>query len=514
MAIVEFVVDPTRGKLTTGHLIRAGTEVVSDAVKGQECRFRTCYPVTLWPLELVSAGFEAPREPFPARSATCLKLELACRGGVKLDDLTLDSLRFYLQEDDIVVQRLYELLFNHALGLDVRAAGSRTPAVSMSAAALRPVGLSESDGLLPYPKRSFAGFRLLQEYFTFPQKFLFFDITGLKRALAHRLGEGMEIRIYLDAMPRFERPVSRDVFRLGATPIVNLFSTVAEPLRVLHTRSEYRLVPDRRHEDSHEVYSVDAVRSIVADRGAPDLLAPLYAFRHEFEGKEPAGYWYAVRRPSERADDVGTDVYLSLVDASQRPLPAIQTLSVQVTCTNRELPGRLELRGNIDRFHLEEAVPARIRCLIGPTKPIRSHMSGATHWQLISHLALSYLSLCEDGGESLREMLRVYNFADDPNARRSNEGQIDAITNVSSRRVVRRPRSMPWNGFCRGLEVRIGFDHGRFSAGTPFLFAAVLEVFLGLYASINSFTQLVATSGDGKEIVKQWPPRAGEQILL
>src|SRR5262249_35762332 len=139
MAIVQFVVDPTRGKLTSGHYIPSGTPIINDAISGHECHFRTCYPVTLWPLELVAAGFEAPREPFPAGAATCLRLELACRGGVKLDNLGLDTLRFYLDDDDITVQRLYELLFNHTLSLDVRALGSRVPVLTLPRTALRTV---------------------------------------------------------------------------------------------------------------------------------------------------------------------------------------------------------------------------------------------------------------------------------------------------------------------------------------------------------------------------------------
>jgi type VI secretion system protein ImpG len=47
-----------------------------------------------------------------------------------------------------------------------------------------------------------------------------------------------------------------------------------------------------------------------------------------------------------------------------------------------------------------------------------------------------------------------------------------------------------------------------------YLFASVIEQFLALYASMNSFTQLVATTRQRKEVLREWPPRAGRRMLL
>ena len=73
---------------------------------------------------------------------------------------------------------------------------------------------------------------------------------------------------------------------------------------------------------------------------------------------------------------------------------------------------------------------------------------------------------------------------------------------------------MPWNGFCRGIEVTLEFDEDRYVGSGVFLFASVLEKFFGLYGSLNSFTQLVAVTKQREEPLKRWLPRAGEQILL
>ena len=151
-----------------------------------------------------------------------------------------------------------------------------------------------------------------------------------------------------------------------------------------------------------------------------------------------------------------------------------------------------------------------MRCLTKPTDAIRAPLRHGAQWRLISHLSLNYLSLCDGGGEALREILKLYDFSDSLVVQQ----HIAGITQVQSRRIVGRPASMPWNGFCRGMEVTVEFDEEKYVGSGVFLFAAVLEKFLGLYASLNSITQMIATSQQRERPLKRWPPRAGEQILL
>jgi type VI secretion system protein ImpG len=133
---------------------------------------------------------------------------------------------------------------------------------------------------------------------------------------------------------------------------------------------------------------------------------------------------------------------------------------------------------------------------------------------LISHLSLNHLSLVEGqrGGdpEALREILMLYDFMDSAATRK----QILGLRKIQSRRVVRQTGSRIGTGFVRGIETTLEFDETQFVGSGVFLFAAVLERFLGLYASVNSFTQLVAKSEQREGILKKWPPRAGEQNLI
>jgi len=515
MSIVEFVLDREQGKITSGYPLAKGSMLYSQPVNGAPCRFRTCYPVTLWPLEITAAQFESPdRVSSAPKAAALLRLELRCFPGTTFSQLQIDSLRFFLQGDSQLTFALYELLCNNTSQVQFRPLGEQKAVkpVLLPPRCLRPVGFGPDEGMLPYTPRSFLGYRLLQEYFALPEKFLFFDLGELNRAVQAKFRDGIEVLFFLNKAPRLEQPISADTFRLGCTPVVNLFQQVAEPIRLTHTEPEYRVIPDVGRQTTTEVYSVDSVVSTSPYLPEPIVFAPFYSFKHAAEREQQQAFWNITRRPSPRKGDTGTEVYLSLVDLNFRPtLPALETLTVHVTCTNRDLPGKLPFGGDRGDFELEGAAPlSRIRCLKKPTETVRPPLRRGAQWRLISHLSLNYLSICEGGREALQEILRLYDFADSSVIRQ----QIAGVTNVTSRRVVGRPASMPWNGFCRGIEVTIEFDEDQYVGSGVFLFASVLEKFLGLYGSLNSFTQLVAVTKQREEPLKRWTPRAGEQILL
>ena len=514
MSVVQFVLKPNPGQLNNGCSIERGSVLSSPPVAGTPCHFRTCYPLTLWPIEVVSARLTPPDIGTSSKSVATIKINLRCVGGSKFADLSLGSLRFFIDGESQLTYPLYELLFNSLCEVHLKGGDGKIPSVpvSLPKSALQPVGFASHEALLPYPSRSFQGYRLLQEYFAFPQKFLFFELQGLHRMAASGFGETVEVSFHLDRLPRLEQAITLNTFRLGCTPIINLFNRIAEPIRWNHAQTEYRVVPDVRRPNSTEVYSIDGVSVTTPDMPEAIPYEPFYSFKHH-GSVDQRPFWHAVRRPSERKGDSGTEMYLSLVDLDFQPSrPASETVVVHTTCTNRDLPGKLPFGGDRGDFELEGVAPpvARIRCLVKPTETLRIPMGGGLQWRLISHLSLNYVSISQGGEEALREMLALYNFSDSPTTRQ----QIAGIVRLSTQQVVRRLASMGGNGFCRGLQITIEFDEERYVGHGVFLFASVLEQFLGLYASINSFSQLIATSRQRKEPVKQWPPRTGAQILL
>jgi len=512
MSVAEFTLDPAQGKVTTGYEIPRHTLLYSRPVDGTQCRFRTGYPVVLWPVTLASARFDVP-EP-RSKALGLLRMELRTQGGMPFRELELDRLRFYLDGEGQSAHTLYELLVNRTREIWIKpvdAKANHKPVV-LPASCLQPVGFGTEEGLLPYLPHAFMGYRLLQEYFTFPQKFLFVDMTGLQNAARLDLADKMEILILLDQAPRVDHVITLDNFKLGCAPVVNLFPQVAEPVRLDHTQHEYRVIPDVRRQQAYEVYSIADAVLTAADSLTTQPVQPLYSVHHGGTDDQPMAYWYAARRPAERKGDTGTELFISLVDLDVRPaLPPFETLTLRTLCTNRDLPRKLSADDVGGEFELEGAAPvSRIRALIKPTDPVRPPLSGERQWRLISHLSLSYLSLASGGPEALQEILGLYDFSGSAVIRQ----HIAGILSLDSRRVVRRPTVMGWHGFCRGMEITLQFDEDKYVGSGVFLFASVLERFLGLHASLNSFTQLIATSRQRDTPIKRWPPRAGEQVLL
>ena len=527
MSIVQFHVDPEQGKSSTGVTIPRNAMLYSRPVEGFPCKFRTCYDTTIWPLDVGNARWITPdRLSPPVRlqepAVAALSLELACLPDIDFTKISVPFLRFHLNGESSFIHSLYELLCNNCVQIQLRdkTANSRKPPIYLDASHLVPVGFKPADAMLPYPSNSFTGYRLLQEYFTFPEKFFFLDLTGLEVLSKAAFGPKVEIIFLIERFERAERQqmlelnVTPKTIALNCSPIVNLFPMSAEPILLDHTKFEYPVVPDARRQMALEVFSVDEVGSI--DRESHEIVEfhPFYRFRHASTRKETLqqAYWYASRKPSVRRNDEGTDVFLTLMDLSGRPThPDFDTFTVHCTCSNRDLAHRLPLGSASGDFEIE-GIPALKRsvALRKPTVPVRPPWGKGVLWRLISHLSLNYLSLVEGGREAFQEMLRLYNFVSSPYL----EKQISGIVELTSKRHFARVVSEEGIGFVRGRQVEIIFDEEQFVGGGVYLFASVVEHFLGLYASLNSFSQLTALTQQRKEPLRQWQPRAGQAILL
>jgi type VI secretion system protein ImpG len=521
MTVAQFHSDPDSGKLTSALKIPKGTVLYSRPVEGVPCKFRTSYDTTLWPFKVSQAQWMTPdrvRPALRASEAAVLRVEMECFPDVSFEKLELDTLSFYLNGESSVIHALYELLCRNCVRILLRdPARPKAPLYEISARNLQPMGFGENEDVLPYPRRSFIGYRLLQEYFAFPEKFFFMSLQGLSQLQQAGFNTKAELLFMISPFEqdgrhqRLEVAVNDRTLRLGCAPIVNLFSQVAEPILVDQTRHQYPVVPDARRRQTMEIYSVDEVVSTDAETHETVAYHPLYSERHAVQGTSPA-YWYINRSVSNRKGDEGTDVFLSLVDISARPMELdYDTVTVRCTCTNRDLVSRLPFGSEAGDFEMTGgAAIKRIVALHKPTRTLRPPLDGRTLWSLISHLSLNYLSIVDDGKESLQKILELYNFSDSADIKK----QISGIAAVSSRRHFTRVASDYGIGFARGTRVEIEFDEEQFSGSGAYLFASVLEKFLGLYTSMNSFTQLVARSRQRREALEEWAPRAGQSILI
>lgn len=514
MTILRFHSDPEAAE---PYEVAGGTELDTEPVSGAPCRFRTAYPVTLWPVELAEARlmerpYTVPPGTGDGKAGAVLHLRFETTAdGLPFTELGLDSLRLFLRGARHQTLSLYECLMNRVTHVALADGPDDDAALRLKADRVRPVGFEPEDGMLPYPAASFLGYRLLTEYFAFPDKFLFVDITGLGAKTMVRAGESLHVYVFFSGVPgELLRTVTKDSFALGCAPAVNLLRRRAEPILLTETASRYRVEPDARAPQSLEVWSVDHVSASDADGERIDYL-PFHGVRHATEGGE--AFWYAARTDGS-PERGGSEVWLTLTEADLSAASrAGATLSVETTCVNRDLPAKLPFGGGHPRLSLVEPGGAitRIECLTPPTPTLRPPLGNGARWRLISHLALNHLSLMGEGAdEALREILRLYDYRDDPETRTA----IESILRIDAKPGAARVPGRAGPVACRGVEAELEVDPDGFPAGGAYLAAAVLERFLTLHVGINGYVRLTARLKGRPGQLARWAPRSGDRVLI
>ena len=480
MAVVQFHPDLQEGQLAGGVPLPRGTTLRSLLGKGDQtpCEFRTAAEVMLFPLRIEEAAYYPGRDlaalglgGFPGAKAG-LRLRLKTTGGQGFHQVALDRLPIFLQGPDELPMQILEQLIGHSLAVGVRSAAASNSALEMlDRRVIQSYGFDDEEALLPFGMRSFHGYRLVQEYFAFPERFRSVDLQGLEPAVRKFRTDTIDLVIALDApADELEGTVDAENFLLFCAPAVNLFTRRADRIHVTEGEHEYHVIPDRTRPLDYEVCAISEVEGIGATPDDRRQFLPFYAL-HDTSGRGDRQPYYAIRRlpralsaaqkrSGARSHYVGHEVFISIVDATSAPFPPdLRQLSVKTLCTNRDLPLHMPIgRGNTD-FSLVEGAPVEsVRCVAGPTRPRLTHAEGETAWRLINHLSLNYLSLCdsdeEQGAAALREILRLYAETSDAHIAK----QVEGLRSVRTRPVTRR---LPGPGpitFGRGLEVTVQFD--------------------------------------------------------
>jgi type VI secretion system protein ImpG len=497
----------------------AGIAIDTEPVRGEELRFRTTAPVTLWPIEVETVRLSglpivAPANPAAAGATGVLRITLRCASPeVTFTQLGADRLRFFLRGPTNQALALYELLGAHAISIAYADNAVDPAPVIVPASAIEPVGFSPDEALLPWSARGFSGFRLLSEYFAFPEKFLFLDITRMDAKTLVSSGNRLDIFIYLDrSLPELERTIGPASLALGCTPLVNLFPQRCEPVTLSHQDTEYRVVPDARRPRAAEVWSVERVRETLPDGS----FRPWRPFHRLTEGDPEhaisGGFYHLARRAAEPGVP-GTEVFIAPHDPEFDPdKPAEATLSIDALCVNRDLPTDLPFGGVHPRLRLVEgaAAVAALTAVTAATSTLRPPLRETGFWRLISHLSLGHLSVTggPEGAAALKEVLRLYDLRGTAETRAA----VEALTGVSAGPGTARAPGRA-GGFCRGLDVALEFDPRAWQDGGLYLLAAVLERFLALHGTINSFTRTRVTLRGRPGTAAAWPARSGTRVL-
>jgi len=535
MAVAQFEPNYSEGSLAEGVPLPRQTVLRTVLGRGEQtpCEYRTAHDLKLWPIELVDAEYFTHARGLGDSDSGALsgkagiRLRLKATAGTTFDKLPIDSLPVFLQGTEDVPGRIYEQIVADVTAAVIRPVdpGQNWSEV-LRAEQVRPIGFDDDEALLPYGARSFQGYRLLQEYFAFPQRYLFVEFTGLRKLLARHEATEIDLMVlFKRSDPSIENGITKKNFGLYCTPVINLFSKRADRIHLDSGRNEYQLVIDRTKPMDFEVFDVLSVKGHGTGAEPDRDFRRFYSCDDFYRGASDEAYFTVRREPrlessirkdrGRRASYESSDTFLSIVDSQQAPFsPDLRQLSARVMATNRDLPLQLVFGTGKTDFTVESGAPVgAVRCVAGPTRPRPSHAGGRdVPWRLISHLSLNYLSLTDDTGEganALRELLTLYADTND----RVMAQQIEGLHSVKTRPITRRIPGPGPMAFGRGLEITLACDDAAFQGSGAFLLGAVLDRFFAKYVSINSFTQTVLrTSGRGE--IMRWPLRAGRRPVL
>ena len=535
MTVLQFQPDLNEGALAEGFFIPRDTGVKSVLGRGERtaCEYRTAHDVTLWPLQLADARYlhgsalTNAGGGIPKAAAAALVFRLRATAGLTFDKLAMDRLPIFLRGSDELRMRVYEQVIGHTLGLVVQPAGPE-PAwrEHLGKGCVRQVGFDDAHALLPRSPRSFQGYRLLQEYFAFADRFLFVELTGLASGVRRHQGNELELVVLLDRHDQaLEDSFDAELFALFCSPAINLFPKRSDRIHLSDRADEYHVVMDRTRPMDYEVHSVLGVSGYGMGVEPEQTFQPFYAPQEWLSGREHRAFYSLHREPrvlsmeqrrvGSRSSYIGSEVFIALVDGDEAPYRSdLRQLGISALCTNRDLPLSLSLGVGETDFTMATGAPVQaIRAVLTPTRPRPAFPEGDTAWRLVSHLSLNYLSLCdnspEEGAAALRELLELYANAADP----AIQAQIKGVRSVRSRPDTDR---LPGPGpafFARGLVLTLELDKASFEGSGMFLFSAVMEQFFAKYVAINSWTKTVVRTNDGDEVT-QWPTRIGRRHRL
>ncbi len=534
MLVARFDPDLSDGALLGGYRVPRGTMMRALPGKNERtaCEFRTAHDTTLWPLRLTEAqyytrdlGTLGLSAAGGARAALRFRFEITAGGnGDALKQLP--HLDLYIRGNDEIPVRIYEQLIGRQTTTYLRPVepGRLPVARPLGAQAVRRVGMSEEEALLPSSPRTFEGYRLIKEYFSFPQRFLFARLAGLGGALADLSCTSFDVIVLLSAAePLLEGRIDRSSFDLFCTPAINLVRRRADRIQIDPRFHEYQVIVDRTRPLDFEVYQIASVKGIGANAEEVQDFHPFYQSR---AGDVAGGAYYTAHRVprvlterekrfGKESSYAGSELYLSLVDSNSSTYRGdLRQAALEVLVTNRHLPLTMGIGQARTDFTLDGGGPVQgVFCVSGPTTPSEAFIDGEILWRLISHLSLNYHSIVstskEEGKVAFREILRLYGNPGD----RSMLKQIEGVLSVEAKPVVRRIDTPGAMTFVRGTELALQLDELAFAGSGVFLFGAVVERFFAKYASVNSFTETVIRSPQRGDIMR-WPIQTGIRPLL
>lgn len=478
----------------------AGTRVRSRPVEGTNCTFVTCYSIDVLPLEVNDVVLEN------RTGSARLTLGIKATGRQNLSCLRNGRLRLFFstEREPQVGRHLLTWLCRNLTQATVTVADRQVAAIG--AAQIAPVGWKHKEAVLPWPHDGFAGLRIIQEYLTYPSKFLHVELSGLEQVAAHT---ETECRLSLE----FQRPfpaqlrVGKDQLRLNCTPAINVFSHEASPIRLERTKSEYRVLAAGG--SNFSIRSVDSVTGYVQGRPERIEFEPFDLLRHDLPGADHNRAYFRERVRSAVIGR-GVDHYVSFVDRLDvGQHPPIDVASLQLTCSNGPIADRLPI-GAIDLPASDTPRSVTFSNITAVVSEVPPPLNDGLLRRLTANLARNYGAMVNV--DTLRTIIASYDFRAvyDVQARRRLElllEGLDRFVTTDTDYVLRGAPVRMRNIELALVESKIGGE------GELFLLGSALDAFFATFAGINTLHRF-SVRGTESNAYYTWPARTGSSATL
>ncbi|MBN2834405.1 MAG: type VI secretion system baseplate subunit TssF [Candidatus Delongbacteria bacterium] len=499
-AIIKF--NAPKNSTETAVVLRDTQVLAEKSLDGVICKFKTCYETKVMPLEIEDVEYLVSGQ----KSSIELQLKMTSKGS--LSDINFEPLRIFLGGSKFMSRELFLFLnrYIEKIELIIEDEENNTKALELPKDSIKSVGFNAAETILPYPSNIFDAYIVLHEYFCYQEKYLFvdlFNLQNIKNISDSFVSNANKFTIKISFSKYFNATQSpgRDDFFLYCTPVVNLFESDSIPIRKSSHEDEYMLMPSELSKSQCEVFSILNVRGWVQSKNRYQDYFPFESFVNVDEN-----YEYYSSKVKLNDTQNRTETYLRF-SASQKTAQNIEhnnaVVSVRMLCTHRDLPSKLHL-GAICSVDANSNCSVEFKNLTIPSISYPPPIGGDFLWKIISNMSLNYLSIKDI--KTLKVILKTYDFLGENDLRQKKKTTsiLEGLTSITTKRT-----EMIYEGMAiRGLETEITLDPSKFiGVGEAYLFSSVLNEFLSLYSSINSFHRFIVNI-ENYEIFS-WTPKIG-----
>lgn len=510
MTIMEYRVDSTQAnaiKIAKGQAFISQPLYVEDDLSPFEdednwhqCRFTQCRDLWLIPAKIDDI----------TQNKTSIEIHFALNKTCALSTLGLDKLCFYLNGAEYSTSQLF-YYFHHKI--KTATIKTKTQHFTLDNFAVETVGFNAQDALLPYPKNSYDGYRLLQEYFCFPHAFNFISIKGLDNIPPALMADKFSLIIEFNSDIPQAVLIAEDSLKINCVPAANLFITESEAINLTGKETEYPLNKSHRKQQCYDIFSLNQVQGLRYIPKQPAYITTYTAFEsfhHQSyqQNKGKGGYYRLKITPHHLG--IGYQHALSFVrDNEEALLDCEESISVSLNCTNRNIAASLSSQTiSVEAQYAIQGV-SDVFNIIKPTQALYPLLENTLYWSELTNLSLNYQSLLSLS--ALKQILQLYDFKATfyQQSARQSQKYLDAITALKTESIEYIYRGSP----VRGLKTTLSIAQSAFiSEGSLYLFCAVLAQFFTLYTSVNMFHELEVINLDNKETYL-WPAKINQQTL-